>query len=74
MKPDGGPAFPGATEKELGLSIRDYFAAAALAELANSTICYTPDKAQTEFGLTWADILAEQCYDVADAMIKYRLL
>jgi hypothetical protein len=73
MKHDGGPAFPGASEKELGLTVRDYFAAAALTELDNPDSVFAPTREQTALGMTWADVLAQNCYKVADAMLAERL-
>ena len=66
---DGGPAFPvdiscydGDRRKLYGLSLRDYFAAAALQGLIG---CDYDD------GPTWEDFVA-QSYQLADAMIAER--
>ena len=71
---DGGSAFPcvyysepiGSIGPQLtikgGLSIRDYFAAAALHVQANQFI--DPHKHR--------ELLAQDCYDIADAMLKVR--
>lgn len=71
---DGGPAFPcvyysepiGSIGPQLtikgGLSIRDYFAAAALKGQANQFI--DPHEHR--------ELLAQECYDIADAMLKAR--
>ncbi len=62
---DGGPAFPrtgadGHTSPQSGMSIRDYFAAAALSSR----------------GMYGANIrenaVAKECYIIADAMLKAR--
>ena len=66
MKPDGGPAFPGATPKELGMSLRDYFAAKAMASEINCTAGNTI--------ATDLKALATWSYAVADAMLEQRLL
>jgi hypothetical protein len=57
------PAFP--TERNLtqGMTLRDYFAAKAMVGLLN---CYHNPKEFTE------EKLAEQSYEVADAMMKAR--
>ena len=78
MKNDGGPAFPrtvfAGTPKEMegeafnnGLSLRDYFAAAALqGDLASQS-----DKTG-EWQETMASILAKRCFTFADAMLAER--
>jgi hypothetical protein len=66
MKPDGGPAFPGASEKEMGLSIRDYFAAQAL-PVAHEHLN------ASEQPYTFLR-LVERAYIIADAMLRQRLL
>ena len=71
---DGGPAFPcvyysepiGSIGPQLtikgGLSIRDYFAAAALNVQAHQFVDPYKDR----------ELLAQDCYDIADAMLKAR--
>jgi hypothetical protein len=63
---DGGPAFPTLDNTEhwrhLGLSLRDYFAAAALQGLM----------AQVKPEDHWAEYRAKWSYEVADAMLKAR--
>lgn len=61
---DGGPAFPrtgadGHTSPQSGMTIRDYFAAAAL-----------PQVDQRSHGTL--DEIALECYQIADAMIRAR--
>lgn len=63
-KDNGGPAFPcdyeGSTRSDAcGLSIRDYFAANAMQQMAGGG------------HTTWAD-LAIDAYAIADAMLKER--
>ena len=67
-KNDGGPAFPSPCFTEPngdyvwpkdGMSLRDYFAAKAMA-------------AMTATGSDWAEIRASQAYKQADAMLKAR--
>lgn len=67
MSKDGGPAFPGmdyinqaGKVNPPGMSLRDYFAAAALTGIMN-----TPND------LLWT-VVASQAYDLADAMLKER--
>lgn len=66
---DGGPAFPGMTyisqdgkKNPEGMTLRDYFAAAALQGLLTSP-------AETEFGVSH---FAAAAYECADAMLKAR--
>jgi hypothetical protein len=65
---DGGPAFPvvfqhdEATSECYGISIRDYFAAAALKGQAHRFA--HPHEHR--------ELLAQDCYDIADAMLKAR--
>ena len=70
---DGGPAFPHKrlircngevidSEMESGISIRDYFAAAALKGQAHRFA--HPHEHR--------ELLAQDCYDIADAMLKAR--
>lgn len=66
---DGGPAFPVTTEHGSvfplpGISVRDYFAAAALQGVLMN---YTTEK----FGLTEQSV-AEYAYSCADAMLIAR--
>lgn len=57
-KPDGGPAFPAPNYLNMGLSLRDYFAAKAM--LANE-LDYLPDHDR-----------ARRAYAIADAMLAER--
>ena len=78
MKNDGGPAFPrsagysapdGRPEysngAQKGLSLRDYFAAAALQGLLACPSDATPNE-------TWPTFLSELAYQYADAMLEAR--
>jgi len=59
---DGGPAFP-LQSGQSGVSMRDYFAAKALQGIL----------ACPEEGVRWdADIVAQNAYTQADAMLKAR--
>lgn len=76
-KPTGGPAFPRAGNEwsdmewvpapgQAGMTLRDYFAAAALQGIQAKFGGFMPD---------WAELdsdIAEYCYEVADAMLKAR--
>lgn len=63
MNNDGGKAFPVTRPtSQLGMSLRDYFAAAALTGLAQH-------KAVTARGTQW---LVEHAYLAADAMLAER--
>ena len=64
---DGGPAFPrtgadGHTSPQSGMSLRDYFAAAALKGQAHRFA--HPHEHR--------ELLAQDCYEIADAMLKAR--
>ena len=66
-KPDGGPAFPIAvsmfTERtNTGLTLRDWFAGQALANL----------NLQSHVAKPASEALAQSAYNIADAMIKER--
>ena len=58
---DGGPAFPtpAGIQHNDGITLRDYFAAAAL-----------PEVDKRSHGTT--DDVARECYQLADAMLKAR--
>lgn len=70
-KPDGGPAFPiGDMHGEVGMSLRDYFAAAALqGMLAYSHV--NPSTGNYHENCSLQDAAA-QAYEYADAMIEAR--
>ena len=60
---DGGPAFPvgsGDMRDPVGMSLRDYFAAAAMQGICASGPMITDD------------VIALEAYSIADAMIKAR--
>lgn len=63
MKGDGGPAFPQNQFSE-GVTVRDYFAAAALP--MSITECSAPDE------LERLSRAAQRAYRYADAMMKAR--
>lgn len=69
---DGGSAFPARwrTEGEDGMSLRDYFAAAAMQGMLSSE----PSSPKYSFaeGGSVADRIAEEAYFMADAMLKER--
>ena len=62
MTKDGGPAFP-STHSADGMSLRDWFAGQALADLASV------DRDVEMFGV---DEVAKECYQLADAMLAHR--
>jgi hypothetical protein len=62
MKPDGGPAFP-IPPKELGMTLRDYFAVAAMQSLIAKSTTVTD----------W-HIIEQKSYEFADRMLAERLL
>ena len=57
--PDGGPAFPVTNWSASGMTLRDYFAAAAFPEMYRSS-----------HGNDYA--IAHGCYELADAMLRAR--
>ncbi len=61
---DGGPAFPtpAGIQHNDGMTLRDYFAAAALKGQAHRFA--HPHEHR--------ELLAQDCYDIADAMLKVR--
>lgn len=62
-KPDGGPAFPiGDMHGEGGMSLRDYFAAAALQGVMSNPECRVNN----------APLIAADVYLMADAMLAER--
>ena len=78
---EGGPAFPfreqdgeGGYERFPGMSLRDYFAAAALQGLMGNS--GGPWQANPSSGTGWCNCSAEDvasvAYDLADAMIAAR--
>lgn len=76
-KTDGGPAFPivGTHEQvlEVGMTLRDYFAAKAMqARLTDYESCKSIYEQATEAGISFAREVALQAYDMADAMLKAR--
>jgi len=77
----GGPAFPCHTnprpgtlsDAPQGMTLRDYFAAAAMAGYLQDreSVKYIRAKADAE-GISPTDYLAGGCYEMADAMLKER--
>lgn len=72
---DGGPAFPQGMPVDLsygdvkGMSLRDYFAAAALQKMMHPDLCtYHPSDRHVRA----CEAIAESCYEIADAMLKAR--
>jgi hypothetical protein len=73
---DGGPAFPvigapGAPEDYGGMSLRDYFAAQALAGSAD-TVCDVLSDGSLGDSAEHCARHARACYALADAMLKAR--
>jgi hypothetical protein len=84
---DGGPAFPMVVEDqrfpdgqpiqqgffEAGMSLRDYFAAHALAgSVANITAVNGIISFAKEHNMTNSQVRAAYCYELADAMLAER--
>lgn len=63
MKDNGGPAFPLDTYNK-GMSLRDYFAAQAIAKVLDTSRYSSDDRSMT--------IDAARCWRFADAMIAER--
>jgi hypothetical protein len=56
---------------QTGMTLRAYFAGKALeGSLANPSAVFTPSKAQMDSGVTWTQIMAKECVEAADALIK----
>ena len=76
MKDDGGPAFPIPESDEFnpcdGMSLRDYFAAQAMAGILASA----EEVADRDLGpgASRAAVIASQAYFIADAMLKQRVV
>lgn len=81
----GGPAFPttpyyhrdGDTQHfyagHYGMTLRDYFAATALAALVSGQRTYQRiEQISEECGLTEEEVVGEWVYEYADAMLKAR--
>lgn len=70
-KNNGGSAFP--DFKQTGMSLRDYFAAQALAGIMSNAIGLgTLAKEAREDNVSYADAIANSVYELADAMIAER--
>ena len=82
---DGGPAFPTQHVAErntiLGMTLRDYFAAAAIPAAIDDGSVGTAKQAGVELGLKegeyvaekhWPMLFAKYCYQYADAMLSER--
>lgn len=69
---DGGPAFP-APYQSSGMSLRDYFAAKAMAAcLPHRRKQFETDNEDQEDWDCFIEIAAQEAYSVADAMLKAR--
>lgn len=73
---DGGPAFPvpGLQNDEAfnGMSLRDYFAAKAMQSLILDKSYYQAEGGYKGWGEIASNELAEEAYEVADAMLSAR--
>lgn len=82
---DGGPAFPEAGPRGMavggeGMSLRDYFAAKAMAALIaepvnegySSSAWHWTDQLRMHTQMSGPDIIAHAAYMMADAMLKAR--
>lgn len=76
---DGGPAFPFTYDDAAdccavvtpGMTVRDYFAAAALqGMLSSETIVTATAKAATEANVTFRAAIVEVAYEYADTMLQ----
>ena len=61
-KNDGGPAFPSDRAGQVGMSLRDWFAGKALEGQAH----------RFDHPHNHRELLAKDCYEIADAMLKER--
>lgn len=77
-KDTGGPAFPrpyshsgfdDADRAQIGMTLRDYFAAKALPTIYAEAL---RDGSVIEFGSDWIDCVARDAYAMADAMLEAR--
>ena len=64
---DGGPAYPCGKSDQTGMSLRDYFAAQAMAAWLTT---YGEHQHPVVSGT--ADVIARTAYEMADAMLKAR--
>lgn len=75
-KNDGGAAFPRAGSAGYaavsGMSLRDYFAAKAMAALMSNSDVMNEAAEYCESDIDLMDVLAERSYVMADAMLKTR--
>lgn len=80
---DGGPAFPFGQVSEItgqlingyfapGMTLRDYFAAKAMSAVITNRLEEARTSCNTYTNSTLSEIIAEDCYIVADAMLKAR--
>lgn len=76
MKNDGGSAFPRISdewvEHQRGMSLRDYFAAKAMQSIINNYKTRSDSEKFIEDREFFYDIIAEESYKLADAMLKAR--
>jgi hypothetical protein len=74
---DGGPAFPNSAENPRavfsGMTLRDYFAGQALSAIFGGTGARDVAARDGRYDETnWADVVAANCYEMADAMLAAR--
>lgn len=75
----GGAAFPffrnfqsGETEMSDGMTLRDYFAAAALSGLVVAAVNEADSIKEIQGALQSSDLIAGMAYEIADALLKAR--
>lgn len=69
---NGGPAFPYRTSDASGMTLRDYFAAKALAGWLSTYATDAEHPAGDFSEPVWADNIASASYRIADAMLRAR--
>lgn len=75
QKQDGGPAFPlrdGTGAAQLGMTLRDYFAAQMLPALASGESIRACLRSANENGVSPREVAAKLAYAHADAMLAER--
>ena len=73
LKPNDGPAFPGATEDyfQFGMSLRDYFAGQAVGAILGLDMNHAPGVVPKK-GEDGNQAIARVAYSLADAMLAER--
>ena len=66
---DGGPAFPLNNNERHGMSLRDYFAAQALVGVIAARTTLSVENINDDIN---QESIAEECYEIADAMLVER--